>query len=81
LVGVASALLISTVALCQAKSFGVPYMAPLAPKTGSGLDVVVRGPVYRQERRPDALGTQDDTRQPAVSRRWTENLPSGEENR
>lgn len=78
LVGVALGLLVVTAVLTNMKSFGVPYMVPIAPKTMAGLDVIIRGPVFRQEMRPDGLNTQDNRRQPHISRQWTIN--SEEEN-
>jgi len=77
LVGLSFGLLILTVAMCSMKSFGVPYMAPVAPKTIAGYDTLIRGPVYRQELRPDQLNTQDNRRQPSISRKWTEDKPIG----
>lgn len=74
LVGVASVLFILTVILSSMKSFGVPYFSPLAPKVIPGLDVVLRGPVFRQEKRPDELNTLDKRRQPAISRKWAGKL-------
>lgn len=79
LVGLSFGLLYLTVLLCSVKSYGVPYMAPLAPKTIAGLDIVVSGMSYRQERRPDELNSQDDWRQPHISRRWRLGKPTGKE--
>lgn len=78
LVGLASGLLALVVALCSMKSFGVPYMTPIAPRTTPGLDVVVRGPVWRRERRPDPLSPTDPGRQADPSRVWEQKLPTGE---
>lgn len=75
LVGIACGLLIFVAMLCSLKSFGVPYLAPLAPKTVSGGDVVLRSPSYVQRRRPDELNTKDEIRQKANSRLWI-NKPS-----
>ena len=75
LVGVAAGMLVSTVTLCSMKSFGVPFMSPVAPKTIAGFDVVVKGTVFRQERRPDELNTQDVFRQPHISRKWAYEQP------
>ncbi len=77
LVGLATALLWLTVILCSMKSFGMPYLVPVAPKTQAGFDVVIRGPVYRQENRPDALNSKDRKRQPHISRPWTKQQPVG----
>ncbi len=81
LVGVASGLLIMVLLLCSMKSFGVPYMVPVAPKAKANLDVVIRGPVFRQEQRPDALNTIDRRRQPHISRKWMMEKPAGEEDK
>ncbi|MBP2635931.1 MAG: gerAA 1 [Firmicutes bacterium] len=76
LVGVASGLLLLVLLLCSMKSFGVPYMVPIAPRVESNLDVIVRGPVFHQEKRPDGLNAQDSIRQPAISREWELEKPS-----
>ncbi len=77
LVGVASGLLLLVLLLCSMKSFGMPYMLPIAPRVEGNLDVVVRGPVFQQEKRPDGLDTKDTIRQPAVSREWLKEKPLG----
>lgn len=77
LVGVASGLLLLVLLLCSMKSFGVPYMVPIAPRIEGNLDVIVRGPVYHQENRPDGLNTKDSVRQPTISREWLEEKPKG----
>ena len=79
LVGLAMAWLGLVVLLCQMKSFGMPYMVPIGPKTLANFDVVFRGQVYQQEHRPDELNTKDSTRQPKISRQWTKKPPGGEE--
>jgi len=68
LVGVAAGLLLGIAVLCYMKSFGVPYMVPIAPKTVPGWDIVVRGPAYAQEQRPDELNPRQIERQPNTSR-------------
>jgi spore germination protein KA len=78
LVGLATGLLTMTVALCSLKSFGVPYMVPIVPKTIPTLDIVTRGEVWRRERRPDALNPLDPSRQADPSRVWEKELPAGE---
>lgn len=80
LVGVAFMLLLVTVLLCSMKSFGMPYLVPIGPKTTAGFDIVRRGPVFRQEHRPDALNTQDARRQPHISRKWIKDQPVGRGN-
>ncbi|MBP2654811.1 MAG: GerA spore germination protein [Firmicutes bacterium] len=70
LVGLATAFLWIAVLFCQMKSFGVPYMTPVVPKTIAGYDVVLRGPIFQQDTRPDALNVKDQRRQPNISRTW-----------
>ncbi|MDR3561923.1 MAG: spore germination protein [Negativicutes bacterium] len=75
LVGLAIALLAIIVLLCGIKSFGMPYMSPITPRSIAGYDVVIRGQVYNQEWRPDALNTKDERRQPTISRIWKRKPP------
>lgn len=75
LVGVAIVLLGITVVLCRIKSFGMPYMSPLGPRSIANYDLVIRGQVFSMEERPDELNTKDDRRQPVVSRPWQEEPP------
>jgi len=70
LIGITMGLLLLTVVLCSMTSFGVPYMVPIAPKVIPGLDIFVRGPIFRQEKRPDELNPQDGQRQPHISKVW-----------
>lgn len=79
LVGVSLCLLLIIVLLVSMKSFGLPYMVPIGPKTIAGLDIIRRGPVYRQEMRPDAINTQDRRRQPHISRKWMTEPSAGKE--
>jgi len=76
LVGVATGLIVMTVILCGMKSLGAPYLAPIAPRTTAGYDIVLRGPVYAQELRPDELSPQDVRRQASVSEQWTREKPA-----
>lgn len=70
LVGLALGMMVVTVVLCSMKSFGVPYMVPVGPRTIAGLDVVLRGKVFSRESHEDSLNTQVLQRQPKVSRLW-----------
>jgi len=78
LVGIACGLLVLVATISSMKSFGMPYLAPVAPKTVYGGDVVLRSPVYQQPRRPDELNTKDPTRQETISRMWTKKRRGGE---
>ncbi|MBP2636576.1 MAG: GerA spore germination protein [Firmicutes bacterium] len=77
LVGIATGTLVILAVLCNMKSFGMSYISPVVPKSGAGLDVIIRGPVYRQEMRPDALNPKVRRRQPSISLVWRKQKPSG----
>ncbi len=69
--GIGLGLFLQGMSLVSSKSFGVPFLAPFAPKTADGLgDVLLKEPVWKQERRPDYLNPKDDFRQPKISRGW-----------
>ncbi|MGE5557055.1 MAG: spore germination protein [Bacillota bacterium] len=70
LYGVGLALFINLVSASALKSFGMPYLSPVGPKTFHGKDVIHRMPLWEIEKRPDYLNPQDATRQPKVSRGW-----------
>lgn len=70
--GITAGLFFHGIWIVKAKSFGVPFMAPFGPKTVGGfIDVITRGPIWAQERRPDYMNTKDDYKQPHISRGWT----------
>ena len=68
--GISTGLFIVFCLLLSMHSFGVPFMSPMAPKTASGTDVMIRYPAWQQEQRPDYLQTQDRLHQPNISRGW-----------
>lgn len=70
LLGLGTGILLLIVVLSATKSFGIPYLVPYGPKVTGGMDTIIRGPVYRQERRPDCLNTKKLYRQPHISRQW-----------
>jgi len=55
---------------CSMKSFGVPYFAPIAPKTKINPDVVIRQPLWRQTMRSDPTNTPNRTRADKIVRGW-----------
>lgn len=61
--------------LMDMKSFGVPYLSSLAPKTRRSFDVVIKFPVWKQEFRPDSINPLNVRRQPKISRQWTKEDP------
>jgi spore germination protein KA len=74
-VGLATALYLKLLYLCSIRNFGVPFMAPFAPKSAAGFDLLVRGPLWRMEERPGFLRPEKTLRQPPVARRWLFRLP------
>ena len=78
LVGIAVGILLMTAILGNMKSFGAPFLGPVAPRANLGADFIVRGPIENQQQRPDILNTKDPTRQPPISRPWLKEDPSKE---
>lgn len=72
LVGLGMGLVLLIVYLGSMRTFGVDYLGPLAPHLSKTADSILRGPLFKMERRPDELNVQDPTRQPPISRKWTE---------
>lgn len=57
LLGVILGILAILTHLCTLRSFGVPYLSPLAPLKISGLkDVLVRAPIWKRSTRPHLTG-------------------------
>ncbi|HEY9062523.1 MAG TPA: spore germination protein [Pseudobacteroides sp.] len=56
--------------LCSMKSFGVPFLSPVAPKSAKSKDVFLRQPIWKQEDRPDYMNTQNRKMQPHIARGW-----------
>lgn len=69
--GIALLLCIFVVRLSVTKSFGVPFLAPVAPSMDSAPDVLIRGHVYAMNQRPSFLQTQRSWRQQPVTRPWS----------
>lgn len=77
--GVAACITIIMANMCNLKSFGVPFLSPVAPQTRRSSDLFVRKPVWRQKKREDYLNVSDEGRQPEDARGW-ENKTGGREN-
>lgn len=70
--GITITWIILTAVIFSKKSFGINYFAPITPVMRRERDFLIRHPVWRKEKRPDYLNTLDETSQPKVSRKWTE---------
>ncbi len=52
------------------KSFGVPYLSPVAPRTKSNLDIITRMPIWMQKARPDFINPMHRARANRFIRGW-----------
>ncbi|HOJ10036.1 MAG TPA: spore germination protein [Clostridiales bacterium] len=59
--------------LCSIKSFGVPFVSPVAPKTMSDAELILKKPMYEPAERPDALNTLKRRKASANPRKWGDN--------
>lgn len=75
--GISIGLFAQIIITANMRSFGVPYLAPIGPRTVTGKDVITSWPVFFHEKRPDYLNPQDITRQPKVSRGWLKQKDGG----
>ena len=71
LLGVICESFISGAFLTSAETFGVPFLSPIAPKNGDSVwgSLMVK-PIWKKERRPKSLMTQNPIKQPHISRKW-----------
>lgn len=64
LYGLLAGFLLILIHLASLRSFGTPYLSPLAPLIPQDLkDSLVRAPIWTLRTRPDSLESQDSTRQ------------------
>lgn len=69
--GIAAGLVLMGFWMVSAKSFGVPFVSPVGPRTSGGFsEAVIKEPVWKQEKRPDYINPKERDRQPAKSRAW-----------
>lgn len=75
LYGLAAATFLLVVHLSGLRSFGVPYLSPLAPRRPPAPDAVNRAPLFQMEFRPRHLRPVDQRRQAEPARTWDPLLP------
>jgi len=73
--GVSAGLFVLMTSMTGMKSFGVPILSPIGPRTKSGPDILLRGPVWSMEERPDFINAREMRRQPDISRGWIKSSP------
>ncbi len=74
--GVALGIFLLLVLLAAERSFGVPYLTPLAPARGKLVDLLLRPPLYRMEERPGYMHTLNRQRQKEIVRSWDPMAPA-----
>jgi spore germination protein KA len=77
LYGIAIVAFMNLALMCHMKSFGVPYLAPLTPRSKGGIKSFFRYPIWEQETAPDEINPIKRQRQPKISRGWTNKEPEG----
>lgn len=78
LLGLANGLFAIVVFLAGQRSFGVPFLSPVAPSSGSPKDAIGLPPMYRMEERPTYMRPFDRNRQKEIIRTWDPNSPKPE---
>lgn len=69
--GIALGVFLYAVLLGAQKSFGVPFLSPIASdKKGSIGHSIFVSPIWKNEKRPDFLSDKDKDNQPKISRKW-----------
>ncbi len=73
LLGIVFAFFLGTAYLASSVNFGVPFLSPLTPKEGeNAIETVLVKPIWKKEKRPGNLKTQNPVKQPHISRKWME---------
>lgn len=62
---------------CSIKSFGVPFLVPVAPRTKSSRDLIIRRPIWSTVLRPDTLNTNNRKRAGDSPNWWIKNKRGG----
>lgn len=74
LLGIMMGIIIMVIHLCTLRSFGVPYLSPMAPmKSGEMKDVLIRAPWWSLNKRPHLTGKYNEFRQSAGQKPDPEN--------
>ncbi len=76
--GISIMLSVVVILACSMKSFGVPFFAPVAPKTKINHDTILRSPITSKKERTDALNTPDRQDQGDNVKNWTKKAPENE---
>lgn len=63
---------------CSMKCFGVPYFAPIAPRTKVNPDVIMRQPLWNQTMRPDPSNSPNRKKAGSTVRGWKKESNKGD---
>ncbi|MHB8945904.1 MAG: spore germination protein [Bacillota bacterium] len=68
--GMAAGMLLMALNLASLRSFGVPYLSPVAPHRPPSADILIRGQIWKMWHRPPFLRQRDKVRQDYIVRKW-----------
>lgn len=69
--GISLAFVLIAAIACHMKSFGVPFLTPVAPRVKINPDVIIRHPIFRQKMRSDGFNTPNRKRAGNKVMEWT----------
>lgn len=70
LYGIGLGFFLGGIYLASIRSFGVPFLSPIGPWRAGSIDVILRGPLWKQEKRPIFYRPLDLIRQARYVRSW-----------
>jgi spore germination protein KA len=76
--GMAAAVFLMVLYVSGLRSFGVPFLTPVAPMRANTADAITRRPLYKMEMRPSYARPLDKQRQEEVVRSWDPMAPEPE---
>lgn len=68
--GISIGIVLTITMLVSLKSFGVPFLSVMAPKTRMTNDSALNKPLWKQEMRPDPINPVNLRKQPKISKKW-----------
>lgn len=74
LLGIVAVLFVGIAFVSASATYGVPFLSPFTPRdTDSPMEELLVKPIWKKEKRPANLKTQNPVRQPHISRKWLNN--------
>lgn len=71
LLGIVTVFFAGVAFVSASATYGVPFLSPFTPRSSdSPIDELLVKPIWKKERRPANLKTQNPKRQPHISRKW-----------